>query len=168
MVRTNIGPIRLAVKLYQHDLNQDSSYDVNRLQTKDLSATVMPRLMSDDLSERVRLRLREEMGRKKLSQQDLADLIQWTQSRVAQKLTGRTPITLEELSALCFGVGLSLVEAVRDHGLEFCAQMTPSELRVHQRVRELPPAMVDALGQFLGIRMMRQEKRRATPLPKKK
>lgn len=119
--------------------------------------------MTDDLSERARLRLREEMTRRKQSQQDLADQIQWTQSRVAQKLTGRTPITLEELAALCFGVGLSPVEIVRDHGLEFCAEMTPTELRVLERVRQLTSAQIDGLMQILNVaKTTRLESRRAS------
>lgn len=125
--------------------------------------------MADDLSERVRFRLREEMSRRKLSQQEVADLIQWTQSRVAQKLTGRTPITLEELAALCFGVGISLVEVVRDHGLEFMAEMTPTELRIVQRVRQFTPQQIDALQIMINVmKNTRPENRRAARLPKKK
>lgn len=125
--------------------------------------------MTEDLSDRVRQRIREELTRKHLSQQELADLIQWTQSRVAQKLTGRTPITLEELAALCFGVGLPLVEAVRDHGLEFCAQMTPTELRIHERMRQLAPQQIDAVMIVLGVsKTTRPEIRRAAAVKKKK
>lgn len=98
-----------------------------------------------DINERVRERIRSEMARRDLSQQSLAELLQWTQSRVAQKLTGRTPITLEELEGFGIVLGLSVVELVRDHGLEFCAEMTPLELRFHQRLKQLPVSVRDAL-----------------------
>lgn len=124
------------------------SHGVKLLQTQELSATLPP---MSDVPERVRLRLRDEMTRRHLSQQDVADTLKWTQSRVAQKLTGRTPITLEELEALCFGVGLPPTEAVRDHGLEFCAEMTPSELRLLERMRQLTPPQRDAILTVLDV-----------------
>jgi len=88
------------------------------------------------------------MTHKHLSQQEVADLLKWTQSKVAQKLTGRTPITLEELEALAFAVSLSPTEVVRDTGLEFCAEMTPTELRVLELFRTLPTVTRD---HFFGV-----------------
>jgi len=49
------------------------------------------------LSERVRERLRDEKTRRHFSEREIAQLIDWSQSKVAQKLAGRTPITLDEL-----------------------------------------------------------------------
>jgi transcriptional regulator with XRE-family HTH domain len=112
------------------------SYHVKPLQTKDLCATVK---RMADLNDRTRRRIRDAMAAHKLSQQEVADMLKWTQSRVAQKLTGRTPITLDELEALAFAVGIQPTEAVRDRGLEFCAEMTPTELRTLEILRELPP-----------------------------
>lgn len=104
-----------------------------------------------DFAEQVIARIREAQQKQGLSQQDIADLIGWTQSRVAQKLTRRSPTTLEELEALCFAVGLSKVEAVRDHGLEFAAEMTPSELRILERLRQLPGWGRDAILALLRL-----------------
>lgn len=116
------------------------------------------------LADRARLRLREEMSRKHLSQRDLADLLKWSQSRVARALTGRSGIALDDLEALCFGVGLSVVEAVRDHGLEFLADMTPTELRILERIRQLPTPVLDAVMTLLAVNAnTRLQERRASP-----
>lgn len=120
-----------------------------------------------DIGDRVRHRLREEMARLKRGQQDIADLVQWTQSRVAQKLTGRTPITLEELDALAFAVDLPVTELVRDHGLEFCAEMTPTELRVLERFRQLAPDQQHALMTILDVKATTKRQDRRAALPKK-
>lgn len=113
------------------------------------------------LGERVRLRLREELARQKLSQPDVADLIGWTQSRVAQKLTGRTPITLDELEALAFAVGMSPTELIRDRGFEFCAEMTPSEFKALQQLRLLLPPLRKAFETMLEAKAA--ETRQASP-----
>lgn len=121
-----------------------------------------------DLPERARVRIREEMARRHLSQQEVADLLQWTQSRVAQKLTGRTPITLEELESLCFAVGIPATEAVRDHGLEFCAEMTPSEMRLLQQFRQLAAVDREAYAQILGVAARARVERRGATSGEKK
>lgn len=123
--------------------------------------------MGDDLNDRVRARLRDEMTQKHLSQQEVADLIGWTQSKVAQKLTGRTPITLDELAALCFAVGLPITEAVRDRGLEFCAEMLPHELRLLEHYRQQPQDIRDALLKILKVaKVVHAPDRYATPVKK--
>lgn len=110
-------------------------------------------------------RIEQERVRKKISQQDVADLLGWTQSKVAQKLNQRSPTTLQELEALCFAVGLSKVEAVRDRGLEFVAEMTPTEMRILERLRQMPPPVVDAVMTLLRVRETTPppEPRGATP-----
>lgn len=135
---------------------------MNPLRINNLSGTIT----AVTLGERVRLLLREEKARKKLSEREMADLIQWTQSRVAQKLSGRTPITLDELESLCFALGLSPTEAVRDRGLEFCAEMTPSELRLLERLRQLPRPALDGIMAILQIAPASVERRGVTA-PKK-
>jgi transcriptional regulator with XRE-family HTH domain len=118
-----------------------------------------------DFKERVRERLREEKASKGLSERDIADLIQWTQSKVAQKLSGRTPITLEELEALCFALSLSPTEAVRDRGLEFCSELTPTELRTLEKLRGLDPTTRAAFLQLLDVKVkVAQPERYATPV----
>lgn len=120
-----------------------------------------------DLSDRVRLRLREEMGKSGLSQRDVADLIGWTQSKVAKHLTGRVEIGLDALEALCFAVGLSATEVVRDHGLEFCAEMQPHELRLLEHFRQQTPDTRDAFLKILKVaKTTHLPERYAKPLKK--
>ncbi|SRR5581483_5889522 len=110
----------------------------------------------DSVAERIRLRLREEMTRRNLSQRDISDLLGgaeqgWSQSRVGKILTGRVALGVEELAALCFALGISLVEIVRDPGLEFCAEMQPVELRLLERIRQVPAPVWEALMTLLQI-----------------
>lgn len=109
------------------------------------------------------------MSRQKLSQRDLADLLGWkSQSRVAKLLTGRVEFNIDDLEAICFAIGLSVTEAVRDQGLEFCAELTPTELRLLERFRQLQPYQLDAVMTLLDIKgKTRQQERRAAP-PKRK
>ena len=75
------------------------------------------------------------MLRRRINQAALADRIGWTQSKVSKVLNGETALCVDDLEALCSGVGLRLTEVVRDHGLEFCAELTPAELRVLEGLR---------------------------------
>lgn len=117
---------------------------MNPLQNLDLSATL--HLMT--LNDRVRERFKDEKARKHLSERDLAGMLNWSQSKVAQKLSGRTPMTLDEFDALCFALSLSPTEAVRDRGLEFCADMTPTELRILEVYRAMPKDTRENFEQF--------------------
>lgn len=110
----------------------------NPLRAKQLTAYTFVR-MAETASERARLRLREEMTRKHLSQRDLAGILDWSQSRVSKNLNARIELGLDDLAAMCFAVGIALTEAVRDRGMEFCAEMAPHELRFLERLRQLPP-----------------------------
>lgn len=105
----------------------------------------MRTMRSTRLPDRVIERLKDEKAAKDFSERDLAGMLQWSQSKVAQKLSGRTPITLEELEALCVTLGLAPTEAVRDRGVEFCAELTPLELRMIERLRRLPAHQKEAL-----------------------
>lgn len=118
------------------------------------------------LAERARLRIREEMARKDLSQREVADLLRWSQSRVARALTGRAGIDLDEVEALCFACGLSVVEAVRDRGMEFCAEMTPTELRILEKIRAADKTYYEALLTILHVRPSLTAERHAGPQPK--
>ena len=138
------------------------SYAVKPLKTQQLSTRVSA---VSSLNDRVRDRLRQEKATNKISEREIAELIQWTQSKVAQKLSGRTPITLDEMEALCFALSIPPTEAVRDPGLEFCADMTPTELRVLERIRHLDPTTRDAFFQLLSIRTSSKPDRYAK-LPK--
>lgn len=115
-------------------------------------------------SARMRARILREMRDRKLSQTDIAGFLEWTQPRVSKVLHGRVALVVEDLAALCFAVGLSLTEAVRDHGLEFCADMTPTELRFLERIRQLDQTSRDAIMQILDVKTKtRTQERRALP-----
>lgn len=142
------------------------SPEANLLQTNELRGYA-PGLMGVR-SDQARMRVREEMDRQKLSQREVADLLKWSQSRVAKNLTGRVELTVDDLADLCFAVNLSIVEAVRDQGMEFCADMTPSELRMLRLVRQLPTSLVKSLMELLDVHSSktRIEQRHARPLKK--
>jgi len=125
--------------------------------------------MIESLPDRARRRVREELDRKGVTQPDIAGQLQWSQSKVAQKLTGRTPWTLQELESLCFVAGLSPIEAIRDQGLEFCTDMTPTEFRLFERLRQLTPSQLDAVIVLIDVasNTRAQERRAAAPRPKR-
>jgi transcriptional regulator with XRE-family HTH domain len=106
--------------------------------------------MTETVSRRACERIRAEMQRLALNQADLAGLIGWTQSKISKVLNGETDLSVDDLEALCFGVGLRISEAVRDHGLEFCAEMTPQEFRVLEELRRRHGTL-DGLMQLLRI-----------------
>lgn len=132
---------------------------LNPLRLNELSVTLpapMPKL-----SEQVRLRIREEMARKDMSQRDLAGLLDWSQSRIAHLLTGRVEMSVDDLAGFGFALGLAATEIVRDRGMEFVAEMTPTELRLLERIRQLSAEQRSALLTMLGIASV--EARRALP-----
>lgn len=71
------------------------------------------------VSERAMMRIREEMAERKLSQRDLARLLRCSQGRVGKILAGSINLRLNDLALLADAVGITLVETVRDRGLEF-------------------------------------------------
>lgn len=136
----------------------------NTLQHSDLGAT-LGLGMGETVADRARRRVREEMDRQHLNQSDIAGRLGWTQTRVSKILNGKIELGVDDLGALCFALGLSLTEAVRDHGLEFCAEMQPTELRMLERFRQLTPRQRDNwLGLFEVVGPhTRLEERRAMP-----
>jgi transcriptional regulator with XRE-family HTH domain len=46
-------------------------------------------------------RLREQKTRLRVSQRAISEMLGWSQSKVAQKMSGRTRISVDELDALC-------------------------------------------------------------------
>ncbi len=153
--------------MFKINLTDGVSPIANPLRRKRLASTVDAHMSVR--SDQARLRVREEMERQKMSQREMSDLLKWSQSRVAKILTGRVELSLDDLEALCFAVGLSVVEAVRDHGMEFCADMTPTELRILERMRQLPQPITDSLLQLLNVKdhTRPQERRAAQVRPKR-
>lgn len=89
-------------------------------------------------AKRALLRVREEMTERKISQRDLAETMRCSQGRIAKILNGGVNLRVDDLDTLARAVGISLTEAVRDRGMEFQAEMTPTELRVLERLRRRP------------------------------
>jgi transcriptional regulator with XRE-family HTH domain len=104
-----------------------------------------PTLNTMTAAERTRQRLREELIARDISQRDLADALSkrggtelCTQSKISKVLSGRVALRVDDADAIATAAGISLTEAVRDRGIEFCAEMTPSELRVLELLRQRP------------------------------
>lgn len=116
----------------------------------------MPRMSS--VAGRVRLRIKEELEARELSQRDLADLISrrstevWTQSRIGKVLKGRVRLCVEDVALIADVLDLPLSEIVRDRGLEFYAEMTPTEVRIIERLRQRKE-VAQALLTVLDIRV---------------
>lgn len=108
--------------------------------------------MTPSRSDRARARLKTEMTAKQLTGVDLAGRLQWSESKVSKLLLGRTDLGVDELDALCFAVGLQITEVLRDQGMEFCAEMTPSELRFFQTFRALPEGKRVSLAQLIDVK----------------
>lgn len=148
-------------------LDDESSPIENTLRANGLAGKVGASMGSR--ASQARQRIREEMERQKLSQREVADLLQWSQSRVGKILIGRVGLDVDDLEALCFAVGISLTEAVRDRGFEFCAEMTPTELRLLERIRQLPQEDVDALMRLLAVNTKtRPQQRGSAPVVQKR
>lgn len=103
------------------------------------------------LSERALTRIRDEMRKRGISQPDLANLMHCSQSRISKILNSASKLTVDTLGDLCFHVSLPVTEVVRDVGLEFVAEMTPTELRLLERIRAMPPRPRQGLEGLLEI-----------------
>lgn len=120
------------------------------------------------MNERVRERIREEADKRGLTYRDIAGFLHWSVSKVGKKMTGENEISLDEFESLCFAVSLSPTEAVRDRGLEFCADMTPTELRFLEHLRKLPKPAHDGLLHFLQLSPKAESEIEARGLTKKR
>lgn len=120
--------------------------------------------MRETASARARARLNEEIKRGTVTQTDVSVFAGWSQSKVSKLLHGQLDISVDDLDVICTALGLSIVEAVRDHGLEFCAEMTPTELRLLERIRQLAPDQRAALMTILDVKAHTKiQERRALP-----
>jgi hypothetical protein len=78
-------------------------------------------------------------------------------------------MSVDDLAEFAFILTIRPTEIIRDHGLEFCAEMTPTELRFLERLRQLPQTQKDAMMQLFHIESMtRPQERRAAPPTRKK
>lgn len=137
--------------------------DTKPLQRQGFPLTVSASMV-ETASGRARARLKEEIKRGTLTQTDISVFAGWSQSKVSKILHGQLEMTVDDLEVICRALHLSIVEAVRDHGLEFCAEMTPTELRIHDRIRQLTPDQRAALMTILDVKAQtRMHERRALP-----
>lgn len=134
------------------------SLEPKPLQAMELADTVTTMLVRQSTAAaRVRQRLRDEMDLRGISQRRLTELINsrvpdnWTQSKLGKVLTGRVELRVEDMDLIASALGISLVEVVRDRGLEFVAELTPTELRLLERLRALSPDERGAILTILGI-----------------
>ncbi len=146
---------------FENIFQTSSESIIRRLVMHEQNKYAAPFMTDDSASEKARLRIREEMAKRDLSQRDLAGILGWSQSRVSKNLNARIELGLDDLAALCFAVGISLTEAVRDRGMEFCAEMTPTELRTLERMRALPADVKEAFLKLLAVPV--NDTRRALP-----
>ncbi len=107
------------------------------------------------------------MAVKEMSQRDVAGILTWSQSRVAHLLTGRVEMSIDDLAEFAQALSISPTEIVRDRGMEFVAEMTPSEMRFLERLRQLTQVQRDGLMVLLHITTTTQaQERRAAPVRK--
>lgn len=97
------------------------------------------------LAERALLRIREEMTERHIVQRDLAKDLKCSQGRVAKLLNGGVNLRVNDLKILADAVGITPVECLRDRGLEFYAELTPSEVRFLERCKRRPNFLQGAL-----------------------
>lgn len=117
------------------------------------------------LSQRVRTRLRDELGHLKISQRVTAERLTtqtgelWTQSKVHKILTGQVQLLVDDMELLAGIVGVTLVELTREPGREFVADLTPSELRLLNAIRDNPEMLAHVMG-IIGAAQRRKPSRR--------
>lgn len=90
------------------------------------------------LAERAITRIREEMTERHITQRDLAKDLKCSQGRIAKLLHGGVKLRVNDVAILAAAVGITTVEALRDRGLEFYAELTPSEVYVLDKLRRRP------------------------------
>lgn len=111
---------------------------------------------------RALLRIREEMAVRNITQDDLAAALNCSQGRIAKILKGGTNLRVNDLDAIAQRCGIALSEAVRDRGLEFYAEMTPTELRLLEMMRQRP-GLLQGVMMILRLQGAVREAPKGTP-----
>jgi transcriptional regulator with XRE-family HTH domain len=97
-----------------------------------------------DAAAAIRLRFRELLEDRGMSQRTLAHRLTkrtgalWRESRLSKLLNGQIAFEVADLILMADEAGISMVELVRQPGREFVADMTPTELRIVQAMRDRP------------------------------
>ncbi len=117
------------------------------------------------LTQRILIRVREEMARQELSQRDIAAFTAISESKISKIMHGTVELSVEDADRLCRAVNLSPAEAVRDRGMEFCAEMTPTEMRLLELWRAMSKADHDVYWYLMTTHTKAAplESRRALP-----
>lgn len=96
------------------------------------------------------LRIREEMHERKITQRDLAEAFDCSQGRIAKILNGGVNLRVSDLELLAKIVKLDLVEVVRNRGVDFVAELAPTELAMLTAYRR-KTHLQNAIQVILGI-----------------
>lgn len=109
-------------------------------------------------AQEVRVRLKELLRALGISQTDLCERLnaegpgkRWRLSRLNKLLNGHIPFGLDDLQEIADAAGLSMVELVRQSGREFVGDLTPTELRILQLLRE-NPSLADLISAVMPER----------------
>lgn len=120
------------------------------------------------LSDRARTRLIEVRKQRNIGQQELADMIThqtgelWTQSRVGKLLSGAVELRLDDADAMAHALGLPMTEVIRDRGMEFYADLTPTQLRIVEYCRQSPELAQHVLAVFSHVEALLRAKQKRT------
>lgn len=106
--------------------------------------------------EGIRQRLRDLLYERRLSHAQMCRRLtqqtgeEWRVQRFGKLMNGIIHLRVEDLAVIAEVAGLSLVEIVREPGKEFVADLTPSELRVLNLMRD-HPHLVPHLTALLAV-----------------
>lgn len=114
------------------------------------TASKRPITYVDDIVRRARLRLRDEMRARHLTQTQVAERLSCSQTQIARWLAGRRSISFLDMLRFADAVGLSFMEIVRDPKREFVADLTPAEVRLLSRLNRRPE-MLQAVMALLDL-----------------
>jgi hypothetical protein len=118
------------------------------------------------VSQRVRARVRDELAHRRISQRLAAERLSqntgelWSHSKVQKILTGEVELKVDDLAAFARVLNLSLADLMREPGREFVADLTPSELKVLEAIRDMSPRRLAAFLEIIGDPEPRKPSRR--------
>ena len=133
-----------------HNPNQDPLH--NPLRSPDTQMEVMPLTFV----ERVRALVRDELAHRHISQRVAAERLAqytgepWSQSKVHKILTGQVEFSLADLAAFARILDLSIPQITREPGREFVGDLTPSEFKALEALREMSPRRLAAILEIIG------------------
>jgi len=98
-------------------------------------------------AEELRLRLRESLHKRGVSQAELVKRLsaasgeEWLVAHASKSINGHIRLRVEDLLLIALVADLSLVELFREPGRELVADLTPTELRLIHALRDHPEIM---------------------------